>query len=480
MRLMGFFKKTKKCILLPIVEDFPTMKMAFKFAALFLKEDPTLVVKHFFPLTGEDMLGEQNRLYRRARTFRYYGYFYEKKVRKTHSISLKDIAFSNFSLFFWNNTNRKINSKEELLRLKFKDVLIGDLIYDTYLRYKNKPTVDIHDPALQDLINYAYQLASKIDNYVTSGKVGVVIIPFTTYIHWGILTRIALSYDIPVFTYGNLYYILQKASKEYPFHSKDYSKFREIFQALPDKEDFLKSSGIMLEKRLSGVIDESIKYMRKSAFASDADSPKFIHEGEKPFAIIFAHCFFDSPHIYGNSLFPDFFEWMKFLLCIAIKQRDVTYYVKPHPNGIKGNDEIIAELLNEFNSPNIILLNSEISNNELIKSKPNAIFSVYGTVCHEFAYSNIPAVLAGENPHGKYSFYYNAGSKPEMEKFIKEVGKYGLPQTYNKHDIEEFFFMNYMYLARNIYNMEMEKVKDFESGEMNIPEKSSFTDLLYS
>jgi len=476
---MSFFRRDKKYILLPVVEDKATMKMAFLFSQFFLEEDKLLGVKYFFPLTGEDILTIKNRIYRRTKGFRYYGSFYEKKVMQMHGVRPKDIAFSNFSLFFWKNKKRSLSSKEELLAFRIGNIAAGDLIYDTYLRYKKKPTVDMDDPALQDVINYACQLARRIDKYLASANIAAVIIPYTTYIHWGLLTRMALSRNIPVYTFGNINYLLQRATASFPFHSKNYPLFHKLFTSIENNESLMPQVAEAIAKRMNGVVDASSWYMRKSAFAKQDNAPGFTHISDKPFAIIFAHCFFDSPHIYGSSLFPDFYEWIRFLLTVASTEPDVVYYVKPHPNGIQGNTEILAELFREFHFPNIILLDSNISNMELINSKPDAVFSVYGTVCHEFAYVGVPAILAGENPHGEYGFYYNPKTKESMETFVRNVGKYGLPEAYVKRDIEEFFFMNYMYVARNIYNMDLQKIKDFETGDCILPLNAALSDIIY-
>ena len=40
---------------------------------------------------------------------------------------------------------KSLNSKEKLLDLKVDDILIGDLVYDSYLRFKPAPTVSLND-----------------------------------------------------------------------------------------------------------------------------------------------------------------------------------------------------------------------------------------------------------------------------------------------------------------------------------------------
>ena len=47
-----------------------------------------------------------------------------------------------------NKINFKTLNKKKLLNLKINNIPIGDLIYDHYLRYFQKPTVDLHSKEL--------------------------------------------------------------------------------------------------------------------------------------------------------------------------------------------------------------------------------------------------------------------------------------------------------------------------------------------
>ena len=48
--------------------------------------------------------------------------------------------------------------KEDVLNIHIEDIKIGDLLYDTYLRYANKPEVDVHDPYLEELLKQAINI----------------------------------------------------------------------------------------------------------------------------------------------------------------------------------------------------------------------------------------------------------------------------------------------------------------------------------
>ena len=67
-----------------------------------------------------------------------------------------------------------------------------------------------------------------------------------------------------------------------------------------------------LKRRFSGEIGVDMAYSTKSAYGV-SKHPRLIKKSNKTKILIAAHCFFDSPHAYGNNLFPDFYEWLLFL-----------------------------------------------------------------------------------------------------------------------------------------------------------------------
>ena len=60
--------------------------------------------------------------------------------------------------------------------------------------------------------------------------------------------------------------------------------------------------------------------------------------------LIATHCFFDSPHSYGNNLFPDFHDWLDFLGNMT-EETDYDWYIKTHPDYVQGTMEIIESFI---------------------------------------------------------------------------------------------------------------------------------------
>ena len=65
-----------------------------------------------------------------------------------------------------------------------------------------------------------------------------------------------------------------------------------------------------LKHRLSGGIDDAMAYMKNSAYTyTDAKIPNV-----KGSVVIFLDDFYDSPHVYDELIFQDFWSWVCFTI----------------------------------------------------------------------------------------------------------------------------------------------------------------------
>ena len=84
---------------------------------------------------------------------------------------------------------KKIKSKRKLEKYKYKNVLIGDLIYDTYLRTSFEPTINLNDKKFFDIFSDAIKIYECINAFFKKNKVKLCIPSHTYYIQYGILTQ---------------------------------------------------------------------------------------------------------------------------------------------------------------------------------------------------------------------------------------------------------------------------------------------------
>jgi hypothetical protein len=180
-------------------------------------------------------------------------------------------------LFFKNNSSyenkvnnkiiylkKKIVNRQQILNMKIENILIGDLVYDTYLksRYDPKPTIDLSNDTfflfLKDFLLYFYFLK----NFFDENSVKALVVSHNVY-SLAVPVRIAISKNIEVFLLKeNRIKRLNKLNYLTNSESKYYSKW---FEKIPQKKriDFIKDAKKCLSERLSGKYSSHISYMTK-------------------------------------------------------------------------------------------------------------------------------------------------------------------------------------------------------------------------
>lgn len=348
-----------------------------------------------------------------------------------------DISVENYvSLFI-----SELNSKEQLIEWTIDGVLVGDLVYDTYLRRLDCATVDLSDPILHSYIYQACMLVKAYQDIFSRYNVRAVFPGDTGYIYSGCLARTGLFNRIPVYsTVERPGLLFQKMDPVHLYRRQPFWKYRSEFLKLPSdtRERGLVDAKKYLSARLSGETDANVPYMVKSSFSGSSTAPlKF--DKSKTNIVVFLHCFLDSPHIYRSLIFADFWEW----ICETLKFAETTnydWYVKPHPNGLPGNINIVNSLKNMF--PNIDFIDPKTSNSEIVNAGMTVGVTGYGSVSHEFPYLGIPVICAGDNPHVDFKFCLTPSTKKDYFGLIDTAENIDKPS--NSLEIEEFYYMHYL------------------------------------
>ena len=370
----------------------------------------------------------------------------DKKWTNLYSAYCNKIAYSNeqsigilndIKLFLKaKKITKLLISKEELIALRSEEILIGDLIYDTYLRFKPAPTVDFKDFYLVIVIWKALRNEQITKNYFAKKQPKALLQSYSSYIQHGITARIALLNNIDVYTFGNYQSVTKKLSLDDFSHVASIAQYRTHFEEFKDKEEKLLEAELALQSRLSGHIDSATAYMKKSAYMeSEYDLPEV-----KNAVIVFLHDFYDSPHIYKSMVFADFLDWIEFTLDEFDKQ-SVTYYLKPHPNQLPESNNIVTELCNKH--PRVKLVSTKITNKQLVDAGIKLGITVYGTIAHELAYMGVPVITCGDNPHSSYNFCFEAKNKEHYAELIRNMDDlhFNDPEAI-KIEVSSFYYMH--------------------------------------
>ena len=336
--------------------------------------------------------------------------------------------------FFAINAWRKFKTKEQVLEFSINNVECGDLIYDTYLRYEVRPTVNIADTRLIYYIYKAYCILNSVTKLTSTESVKAYYSSYSTYIQHGLPVRYFLKEGIEVVTSGNLQQKFKKLSLQDYYHTAPHLTYNTVFTNLANKDLNIQAGINLLNEKFNGVISQANSYMKKSVFA-DTELSMFSDTYD---GVVFLHDFFDSPHIYSGMLFTDFYDWATYTLNF-IQKNALNIAIKPHPNQTEESRKVIEDLKMKYK--NIQWIEPTISNSVILKSKIKFGISVYGTVLHELAYHGKNPICAGDNPHAAFNFVHTPSSIESYDRMILENEKLMLPENY-MDEIGSFYFMH--------------------------------------
>jgi hypothetical protein len=330
---------------------------------------------------------------------------------------------------------------EDILKIKFEDILVGDLIYDTYLRYFNEPTINTINDKIIKIIEIALNIFYGFKKMLTENKVKALFNSYTTYIEHGIPARICLSQGIKVFTFGSYSYIIQESTLDFPYHSFNHTVIN------PDKKISLENLELAKQNftaRFKGVIDEATRYMKVSAFSEKPISPELItmFKNSKRNVVIYTHDFYDSPHINRCLQFPDFYQFLKQTLNAIKDTTDTSFYIKTHPNSYGDCKERTIDLVYSFGKSNFHVLDDSVSNIHIINLQPDLIVTARGTVGAEMAHFKIPVVALYDNIYINFNFVHSCKNTNTFFQIIK--GEQQPQINFDVQNIYSFYYQAYM------------------------------------
>jgi hypothetical protein len=408
--------------------------------------------------------------------FNFYGRKWKKLYLFNHGKVGLNFDISIFSYIFHYKEGYKIfknlKSKNDVINIKLGNLIVGDLIYDTYLRYHSKPTINIKDKFLLKIIISSIYIYNKSNIFLKSNSIDYLFTSYAAYSHHGIVARLALIYKVKVISLGSYENLFNYIHQGFPYHLKNFNNYKTELDniELKLKLKLKEKARNLLQSRINGINDPALPYMNKSPFLNYKIDSNFFTQNNKPRIVIWVHDFFDSPHVRGWLLFEDYYEWLLFILDSADTEMN-DYYIKVHPNSSDLNLNVIKSLLIKFEK--IRLIPKNISTKQLVDEKIDLVITNHGTVAHELPLFKVPVLCSGNNPHVSFSFSHTAKSKEEFLKIIRNPSL--MPSLKKSSEIENeiynFYLIHYLYNKKYYLS---EKNKLFISYLRSIENKNDF------
>lgn len=341
-------------------------------------------------------------------------------------------------------------SKREFETLSVRGIVIGDLIYDTYLRQRSLPTVDLNDRTLQTFTNISVRDFLFWCDKIKPDVVSAVVSSHNVY-NLAFPLRLAVNRGIPAFEV--IGHAIHRLSTGRPNASSQVEDYPQIFAELSptDRKDLLLKAKSLLERRFSGDVASKADITRESARGFGASNgPRALSSSEALKVMIATHLFTDAPHVAGRALFPDFFEWLEFLCKLSL-DTPYEWYVKVHPDAEALKETgVISGFLSRY--PQLRLLPHDVTHHQLVDEGLDVCLTVRGTIGFEYPLLGIPVVNASiNNPHRAYSFSKNPESVEELRLIVLNLADLPKPTMVHRAEALEYFALKTIHLEDSLF-----------------------------
>jgi hypothetical protein len=370
-------------------------------------------------------------------------FFIRKKFIKLY----KSIGVSKFiNLYKFDSSTMiqsEISDRKEILKFKIDKIQVGDLIYDTYVRFRGLPTISFKDNFLKKLFNNSLMILKNLNKIHTKYNIKFFFTTYTSYLHHGLATRFFLKKNIPTFSGINANQYNKKLSLKDDLHNENFNKYLNILKKIDKKEINQAYISDYLKKKYKGKSENQYNYLKTNPFKKQIITviQKKLLKNIK--GVLFLHDFYDSPWNRRKIIFNDYYLWTIYSLMI-IQKYNLPIAVKPHPNSNEINSDVfylIKRLKNRYRK--IIWIDSDFSNKILFK-KINFGISVSGSVLFELAYHKIKSIACGVHPGVDFGFTINVYCKNSYKNTLLNIDKIKMP-SYFLTDLNKFYYMYNFY-----------------------------------
>jgi hypothetical protein len=316
---------------------------------------------------------------------------------------------------------------------------VGDLVNDSYLRFRPAPRFDAHDPFVRRLIWQAFRDVRRAQHYFGRVKPLVYLTTYATYLEHGVAVRVALAQGVRVVSFANFVRIGKQLTPEDPYHTHDCRDYKAVFDALDAQEQRLAQAEQQLRDRLGGGIDPATSYMRVSAYADQGvQAPPDVRGA----VVIFLHDFYDSPHVYHGMVFGDFWLWICFTIDV-LQQAGIRFFLKAHPNQIALSHASLHELNRAY--PQLQFVPPGVTTVQLADVGMACGVTVYGTVAHELAYLGVPSIACARHPHTAFAICHTAASQAEYAALLRSSLQLTADPRALRHEALAFYYMHNLF-----------------------------------
>jgi hypothetical protein len=365
----------------------------------------------------------------------------------------------------------KIKKNKDIFKIKYKNIKLGDLINDTYIRFKNYPTVNVNDPFLKKIIYIFFLSLVNLERINQNIKINSYICGFTSYINGGLATRFFINKRIETYTTGNRFKLIKKLNNQDNHHLGNSKIIRKYcYRNTFSKSEILDAKKEIL-KRFSGKKDIALSYLTTNNYLNNKKKIN-VNNLNKVISVLYLHDFYDAPHDWGSMIFSDYYLWTIHTLEL-IKKYKLPIAIKAHPNSCEESKVIEKKIMQKFKD--IVWIDSDISNTLILKKKNiKSVVTANGSIAYEALFLGKAVICTGECSVSDFNFVIYPKSIEKYNFFLQNIRS--VEQKTKIKIIRNLIYKTYFYIFMEDYGnrnllakkIGLDKIKKTNTNELLI------------
>ena len=298
----------------------------------------------------------------------------------------------------------KVSNGDDLVKYKIKNILVGDLIYDTLIRFiPNSYTVGkLRCTAHFRLIFRAIFSFLQNEKILNRYDIEAVVTSHNVYAEYGLLCRQAHKKGALILLKDIDYFKCYDKNMNVNEHFLKIST--ELYEESLNSNDVIKKAEEYFENRLSGNINQiDIKNAFENKIIYQINELVEPNKVNNKNVFVMAHAFSDAPHVGEYLLFRDYYDWLVKTLIHLNSSTDINCFVKSHPSSYMwGEKGVVESIIEKYKLKNIYILSKD-THPKTIYNLADCIVTAKGTAGLEFSCNGIPAIIAGQSCYSGFS-----------------------------------------------------------------------------
>lgn len=320
----------------------------------------------------------------------------------------------------------RLKNAEDILKITYKGMLIGDIIYDVYLSHYTVGTIATVPAEIEQIIKNSIRYNERILKlFSQNNNIKTVLVSQKIGLSQGILYRSALKTGYEVYSnQGN-----GAINVIYKTNPNDQVKSYEKKATTQDIKQIMNCSHEQLEDMFQYVnkyhMSGKASMDSKNAFAADSTIYKTKEEFNAKYGLdikkknifVMLHAFTDFPNSHFEAmLFQDYADWFLKTLEYAKGDTSVNWIFKRHPSDFlyPTKDIDFSALFSEkFEHITFLDLHDKVNTLSLCNIA-DAVVTCIGSAGFELpAFAKIPPIIAGDSHYSGLGFTIEPKDKKE-------------------------------------------------------------------